>query len=156
MDSTDAPSPAAADAVDEDASTLDGLLRFTSLCLGLGIPADRVVADFRGGLEDLRQRGSLSVQEMAGVRARAAEGVKDNEQWAEGFVPGYLSGWAAAALRVMEARGLEASKEMRRAVVTSPDAGFLSSLLDCAATATHRGELVGVFTAYAAERAAGR
>lgn len=34
---------------------LHDLLRFTLTCTGLGIPPERVVGDFRSGLEKLRQ-----------------------------------------------------------------------------------------------------
>ena len=54
-------------AQDEPSELLD-LYRFTTTCLGLGIPADKVAGDFVFGLEDLRQRGVLPLEDMARVR----------------------------------------------------------------------------------------
>ncbi|PAZ15265.1 hypothetical protein CLM62_14585 [Streptomyces sp. SA15] len=44
------------------------LFRFTLLSHAFGISEGKVTADFQNGLEDLRQRGVLSLEDMAQAR----------------------------------------------------------------------------------------
>jgi hypothetical protein len=129
---------------DRDApSELLELYRFTATCLGLGIPPHKVAGDFRFGLEGLRQRGVIPLEELARVRACTAGEAKEYPvQWAAGFVAAYRSAWAAAVLRVLDTRGVEFSKELHRGVNLCPDADVLTRFLDQAVTATHQADLV--------------
>ncbi|MCK8435167.1 hypothetical protein G3I77_19735 [Streptomyces sp. D2-8] len=133
---------------DEQDSQQDGpselldLYRFTAVCLALGIPPHKVAGDFRFGLEGLRQSGVVPLEDLALVHARAAGEVEHPERWAAGFTAGYHSAWAAAVLRVLEARGVEFSKHLHRGLHLCSDADRLTRLLDRAVTATHEADLV--------------
>lgn len=118
------------------------LYRFSTTCLELGIPEDRVAGDFLFGLEGLRQDGVLRVEDVARVRADAVGERDEPAQWAAGFAAGYLSAWAAAVLRVLDTRGVEYSKELYRGVNLCPDAELLTRFLDRALTATRQADLV--------------
>lgn len=127
---------------DEPPELLD-LFRFSSTCLALGIPQDKVAGDFLFGLESLRQSGVLRLEDLARVRAsEMAESEEHRAQWAEGFAAGSLSAWAAAVLRVLDTRGVAYSKELHRFVNLCPDAAALTRFLDRAVTATHQADLV--------------
>ncbi|MEV2216312.1 hypothetical protein AB0H86_33655 [Streptomyces sp. NPDC050997] len=126
---------------DEPPELLD-LYRFSTTCLALGIPEDRVAGDFLFGLEGLRQRGILRVEDVARVRAYAVGEGDAPEQWAAGFAAGYLSAWAAAVLRVLDTRGVGFSKELHRGVNLCHDAQQLTRFLDRALTATQQADLV--------------
>ncbi len=118
---------------------------FTAMCLGLGIPAEKVAGDFRNALEDLRQRGVVPLEEVARLRAHSAGGTREHPvPWAEGFAAGYLAAWAAAILRVLETRGLDfgQDKHVFRPLNVCTDADLLTRLLDRAVTVTHEAELV--------------
>ncbi|MDW4904917.1 hypothetical protein RB628_06030 [Streptomyces sp. ADMS] len=99
--------------------------------LGLGISADKVAGDFVFGLEDLRQRGVLPLEDMARVRATTEE---HPVPWAAGFAAGYLSAWAAAVLLVLDTRGVAISKHFFRPLNLCTDAGTLTRLLEQAVT----------------------
>lgn len=119
------------------------LYRFAAMCLALHIPKEKVAGDFRNGLEDLRQRGVLSVEDLAGIHARMDGEERDcPEQWAAGFTAGYLAAWAAAVLRVLATRGIGFSKHLHRGVHLCPDANMLTRFLDRAVTATREADLV--------------
>ena len=120
-----------AEAVQDEPSELLDLYRFTDMCLGLGIPPDKVAGDFVFGLEDLRQRGVLHLDDMARVRGTMEE---DPEPWVAGFATGYLSGWAAAILRVLDTRGIAVSKHFFRPLNLCTDADTLTRLLEQAVT----------------------
>ncbi|WP_210585323.1 hypothetical protein [Streptomyces sp. GESEQ-35] len=116
---------------------LNNLVRFTAVTLALGVPPNRVVADFQSGLEDLRQRGSLSLEQLADVRSKVGRRSQEHAtEWTEGFVAGYVSAWGAAVLRVLETRGIPVSTEIYRALSTCPDADALTRFLDRAVTVT--------------------
>ncbi|MEU5699567.1 hypothetical protein [Streptomyces aurantiacus] len=118
---------------------------FTGMCLGLGIPPEKVAGDFRNTLEDLRQRGVVPLEEVARQRAHSAGGTREHPvPWAEGFAAGYLAAWAAAILRVLETRGLDfgQDKHVFRPLNVCTDADLLTRLLDRAVTVTHEAELV--------------
>lgn len=137
---------------DPDASQeLLELLQFTSLSLGLAVPLERVVADFYAGLEDLRQRGSVSLREMARLRAQLNRRPEkhEDEDWVEGYTAGYTAGWAGAVLRVLEVRHIDVPKEIYRPISVCPDPDALTRYLDCAVTATTAEQL------FATERANG-
>ncbi|MEV2194207.1 hypothetical protein AB0I02_24940 [Streptomyces phaeochromogenes] len=111
----------------------------------MGIPKEKVAGDFRNSLEDLRQRGVLPLEELAQLRASTDAGTKEHPaQWAAGFAAGYLAAWAAAVLRVLDARGLDfgEDKHLFRALNLCTDADLLTRFLDRAVTATHAGDLV--------------
>ncbi|MDH6623704.1 hypothetical protein M2271_001496 [Streptomyces sp. LBL] len=129
------------------------LYRFSTTCLALGIPEDRVAGDFLFGLEGLRQRGILRVEDLARVRAEAVGEGEAPAQWAAGFAAGYLSAWAAAVLRVLDTRDVGFSKELHRGVNLCHDADLLTRFLDRALTATHQADLV---TGETSPRSAGR
>ncbi|MET8564627.1 hypothetical protein ABZV75_30155 [Streptomyces flaveolus] len=81
------------------------------------------MADFCDGLEDLRQSGSVSVQELADLRAKVAGGVEHVGQWTRGT------------------RDTGVEKDMRHAITTCPDdAAFLTRLFDRAVTVTSADE----------------
>ncbi|GCB46736.1 hypothetical protein SNL152K_4034 [Streptomyces sp. NL15-2K] len=102
-----------------------------------------MAGDFRFGLEDLRQRGVIPLEDLARVRAcTAGEAEEHPAQWGAGFAAGYRSAWAAAVLRVLDTRGVEFSKEFHRGVNLCPDADVLTRFLDRAVTATHQTDLV--------------
>ncbi|MFF3510209.1 hypothetical protein [Streptomyces sp. NPDC002573] len=117
------------------------LYRFTTTCLALGIPVPKVAGDFWFGLERLRQRGVLPLEEAARIRAVTA-GVDPPEQWAAGFAAGYRSAWAAAALRVLDTRGVGFSKDLHRGLNLCVDPDALTRFLDRAVTATHETDVV--------------
>jgi hypothetical protein len=119
------------DSAQDEPSELLDLYRFTTTCLGLGIPADKVAGDFVFGLEDLRQRGVLPLEDMARVRGTMEE---HPEPWAAGFAAGYNSAWAAAVLRVLDTRGIAVSKQFFRPLNLCTDAGVLTRLLEQAVT----------------------
>jgi hypothetical protein len=122
---------------------LAGLLRFTMTSQMLGIPREKVQGDFLFGLESLRQRGLLPLEDVARVRARTSSLAQDHrEQWAAGYVAGYLAAWAAAILRVLDTRGVEFDKHLHRALNLCPDTDALTRFLDRAVTATHEADLV--------------
>ncbi|MFK4147019.1 hypothetical protein [Streptomyces sp. NPDC004065] len=158
MTEPDQPPPTDAGKEEEEEAETGGqpelaeLLQFTMTCLALGIPANKVLADFYSGLEDLRQSGSVSMRELADLHAKVAGNVEHVGQWTQGFVAGYVSGWSAAVLRLMETRDIEVEKDMRRAITTCPDAGFLTRLFDRAVTVTSADELLGLFAAERATR----
>lgn len=113
------------------------LMQFSWTCLALGIPQDKVAGDFLFGLERLRQGGELQLEDMARTRAReVAESGEHHEWWAAGFAAGYLSAWAAAGLRVLDARGVPFDKELFRGLHLCADADVLTRFLDSAVTAT--------------------
>jgi hypothetical protein len=126
---------------DEPPELLD-LYRFSTTCLALGIPEDKVAGDFLFGLEGLRQRGVLRVEDVARMRADAVGEGEEPAQWAAGFAAGYLSAWAAAVLRVLDTRGVGFSKELHRGVSLCGDADLLTRFLDRALTAAHQADLV--------------
>jgi hypothetical protein len=126
---------------DEPSELLD-LYRFSTTCLALGIPEDRVAGDFLFALEGLRQDGILRLEDVARVRAEAVGEREEPAQWAAGFAAGYRSAWAAAVLRVLDARNVEYSKELYRGVNLCGDADLLTRFLDRALTATHQADLV--------------
>ncbi|MDO0912455.1 hypothetical protein QQM39_16835 [Streptomyces sp. DT2A-34] len=127
---------------DEPPELID-LLRFTTTCLGLGIPAPKVAGDFRFGLEDLRQRGILPLEEVARIRAvTAGEATDRPEEWAAGFAEGYRSAWAAAVLSVLDTRGVVFDKHLHRGLNLCLDTDKLTRFLDRAVTATHEADLV--------------
>ncbi|MEU6093991.1 hypothetical protein [Streptomyces sp. NPDC047079] len=121
-------------------SELFDLYRFTTTCLALGIPVPKVAGDFRFGLEGLRQRGVLPLEDVARIRA-VTEG-EDHPGWAAGFAAGYRSAWAAAILRVLDRRGVAFSKHLHRGLNLCPDADALTRFLDRAVTAAHEADLV--------------
>ncbi|MFF7314471.1 hypothetical protein [Streptomyces sp. NPDC008137] len=116
---------------------LHDLLRFTLTCMGLGIPPERVVGDFRSGLEELRQQGSLSVQDMARIRARVDKRPDDDhedEEWVRGYTAGYTAAWAGAVLRLLEMRDIAVPKEVGRPLHLCPDLDTLTRCFDRAIT----------------------
>ncbi|MBC9725701.1 hypothetical protein [Streptomyces sp. TRM68367] len=125
-------------------SELFDLYRFTTTCLALGIPAPKVAGDFLFGLEDLRQRGVVPLEEVARIRASTAgeEAREHLEQRASGFAAGYRSAWAAAILRVLDTRGVEFDKHLHRGLHLCPDTDRLTRFLDRAVTATDEADLV--------------
>ncbi|MEU6377576.1 hypothetical protein [Streptomyces sp. NPDC046909] len=127
----------------DDPPELVDLFRFTTTCLALGIPPAKVKGDFHFGLEGLRQRGALPLEEVARVRAvTAGQDQEHRERWGAGFTAGYLAAWAAAVLRVMDTRGVDFSKELYRGVNLCLDADLLTRFLDRAVTATQEADLV--------------
>jgi hypothetical protein len=129
---------------DDVASELFDLYQFTTWSHALGVPAPKVAGDFLFGLERLRQRGVIPLEEMAMIHATTGgeEAASHPEQWAAGFAAGYRSAWAAAVLRVLDTRGVEFSKELHRGVHVCPDVDVLTRFLDRAVTATHQADLV--------------
>ncbi|MGW7254720.1 hypothetical protein [Streptomyces sp. NPDC054834] len=131
---------------DLDASPeLHDLLRFSLVSMGLGVPLERVVGDFRWGLEDLRRRGSLSLRDMARIRARVDKRPDDeheDEEWARGYTAGYTAAWAGAVLRVLEVRDIEVPKEIFRPLYLCPDPDALTRYLDRAITVDTPEELL--------------
>lgn len=124
-------------------SELVDLYNFTTMSLELVIPAPKVAGDFRFGLEGLRQRGVIPLEEMARIRATAAGEAQDHlERWAAGFAEGYRSAWAAATLRVLETRGVAFDKHLHRGLNLCDDTDRLTRFLDRAVTATHEADLV--------------
>ncbi|MFF4487505.1 hypothetical protein ACFY0F_13590 [Streptomyces sp. NPDC001544] len=120
-----------------DSSNLHALLWFTLACMDLGIPLERIVGDFRFGLEELRQQGSLPLQEMARIRARVdkqPENEHEDEDWVRGYTAGYTAAWAAAVLRVLEVRDIALPKEVFRPLYVCPDPNALTRYLDRAIT----------------------
>ncbi|MFE9448874.1 hypothetical protein [Streptomyces sp. NPDC006739] len=116
---------------------LHDLLRFTLTAIGLGVPPERVVGDFRSGLEELRQQDCLPLRDMARVRARVDKRPDDehgDEEWVRGYIAGYTAAWAAAVLRLLETRDIEVPKEVFRPLYVCPDPGFLTRRLDHAIT----------------------
>lgn len=116
---------------------LHDLLRFTLTCTGLGIPPEQVVGDFRFGLEELRQQGSLSLRDMARVRATVDERPDDgheDEEWVRGYTAGYTAAWAGAVLRLLETRDIAVPKEVFRPLYVCPDPDILTHWLDRAIT----------------------
>ncbi|WP_328341136.1 hypothetical protein [Streptomyces violaceus] len=123
---------------------LHDLLRFTLTCMGLGIPPERVVGDLRYGLEELRQRGSLPLRDMARIRARVDERPDDEHQdgeWVRGYTAGYTAAWAGAVLRLLEMRDIEVPKEVFRLLHLCPDPDTLTRCLDRAITVDTAEEL---------------
>lgn len=121
----------------DDSSNLHNLLWFTLAGMDLGIPLERIVGDFRFGLEKLRQQGSLSFREMARIRARVdkqPENEHEDEDWVRGYAAGYTAAWAAAVLRVLEARDIALPKEVFRPLYVCPDPEILTRCLDRAVT----------------------
>ncbi|MFE6094238.1 hypothetical protein ACFQ7M_19995 [Streptomyces massasporeus] len=123
---------------DPDAAPeLQDLLRFTLTCMGLGIPPERVMGDFRSGLEELRQQGSLSLQDMARIRARVDKRLDDeheDEEWVRGYTAGYKAALAGAVQRLLETRDITVPKEVFRPLHMCPDADTLTRCLDRATT----------------------
>ncbi|MFG2130999.1 hypothetical protein ACGFNV_24715 [Streptomyces sp. NPDC048751] len=119
------------------------LLQFTSLSLALAVPAELVLADFYTGLEELRQRGSVSLREMARMRAQMGRrpGGNQEEEWAGGYAAGYAAAWAAAILRILDGRDINVPKEIYRAISVCPDPDALTGCLDRAVTVTTAEEL---------------
>ncbi len=116
---------------------LHDLLRFTLTCMGLGIPPEKVVGDFRSGLEKLRQQGSLSLQDMARIRARMDKRPDDehgDEEWARGYTAGYTAAWAGAVLRLLDMRDIAVPKEVFRPLHVCPDPDTLTRCFDRAIT----------------------
>ncbi|MEV1081639.1 hypothetical protein AB0I98_25900 [Streptomyces sp. NPDC050211] len=127
---------------DEQTNYLDELCRFTVLCLQLGISWDKAAGDFRDGLEELRQQGKITLDEMAVARAKTQGKVReDPTEWTEGFVAGYLSAWCAATLRILETRDVPVGKEIWRGLYACPDADALTHFLDRSVTVTHAEDL---------------
>ncbi len=126
------------EAAEDEPSELLDLYRFTATCLGLGIPEHKVAGDFVFGLEGLRQRGVLPLEDMARVRATMEE---HPEPWAAGFAAGYLSAWAAAVLRVLDTRGVAVSKHFFRPLNLCTDADTLTRLLEQAVTVAQETDL---------------
>ncbi|MFC8666283.1 hypothetical protein [Streptomyces sp. NPDC057199] len=130
---------------DDSEDELFNLFRFTTTCLALGIPKEKVAGEFRHSLEDFRQRGVLPLEELAQLRASTDAGTKEHPaQWAAGFAAGYLAAWAAAILRVLDTRGLDfgQDKHLFRPLNLCTDADLLTRFLDRAVTATHAADLV--------------
>jgi hypothetical protein len=130
---------------DDSEDELFDLFRFTTTCLALGIPKEKVAGDFRHSLEDFRQRGVLPLKELAQLRATTDGGAKEHPvQWAEGFAAGYLAAWAAAILRVLDTRGVSfgQDKHLFRPLNLCTDADLLTRFLDRAVTATDAADLV--------------
>ncbi|MEU5095933.1 hypothetical protein [Streptomyces sp. NPDC020996] len=131
---------------DLDASPeLFDLLRMNSLALGLGVPPELVLADFRVGLEDLRQKGSVSLQDMARIRAgldKRTDEDHEDEDWVRGYAAGYTAAWGGAVLRVLEVRDINVRKEIYRYLSMCPDPDALTRYLDRAVTASTSEELV--------------
>jgi hypothetical protein len=111
-------------------SELLDLFRFATTCLALRIPALKVAGDLLSGLEELRQRGVIPLEEMAQIRATTS-GVTEEHigRWAAGFAEGYRSAWAAATLHVLDTRGIEYSKHLFRPLYLCGDAGLLTRFL---------------------------
>lgn len=131
------------DSQQDEPPELVDLLRFTTTCLGLGIPAPKVAGDFRFGLEGLRQRGILPLEDVARIRAVTAREARAHpEGWAAGFAEGYRSAWAAAILRVLNARGVAFGKHLHRGLNLCLDTDKLTHFLDRAVTATHEADLI--------------
>ncbi|MGX1909652.1 hypothetical protein ACWIID_12390 [Streptomyces phaeochromogenes] len=130
---------------DDSEDELFNLLRFTTTCLALGIPKEKVAGDFRHSLEDFRQRGVLPLEELAQLRASTDGDAKEHPaQWAAGFAAGHLAAWAAAILRVLDTRGVSfgQDKHLFRALNLCGDVDLLTRFLDRALTATHVADLV--------------
>lgn len=131
------------DSRQDDPPELVDLLRFTTTCLGLGIPVPKVAGDFRFGLEGLRQRGILSLEDVARIRAvTAGEATDHPEEWAAGFAEGYRSAWAAAVLRVLDTRGIAFDKHLHRGLNLCLHTDRLTRFLDRAVSAAHEADLV--------------
>ncbi|WP_225832492.1 hypothetical protein [Streptomyces sp. NK08204] len=131
------------DDVDSSPELMD-LLRMCMLSVGLAVPPERVLGDFRAGLERLRQQGSVSLRSMARVRAqldRRPGDEHEDEDWVRGYTAGYTAAWAGAVLRVLEVRDIEVSKEIFRPLSLCPDADALTRYLDRAVTASTPEEL---------------
>ncbi|MFF4398282.1 hypothetical protein [Streptomyces sp. NPDC001480] len=121
----------------DDSSNLHDLLWFTLAGMDLGIPPERIVGDFRFGLEKLRQQGSLPLQEMARIRAtvdKQPENEHEDEDWVRGYTAGYTAAWAAAVLRVLKVRDIALPKEVFRPLYVCPDPDALTRYLDRAIT----------------------
>ncbi|MFF9604433.1 hypothetical protein ACF1GY_19450 [Streptomyces sp. NPDC014684] len=131
------------DDLDASPELLD-LLRFNLLSVGLGVPPERVLGDFRAGLEELRRQGSLSLRDMARIRAgldkQSAEDHED-EDWVRGYIAGYTAAWSGAVLRVLEVRDIDVPKEIYRPLSLCPDPDALARYLDRAITADTPEEL---------------
>jgi hypothetical protein len=96
-----------------------------------------VVGDFRFGLEELRQQGSLSLRDMARVRATVDERPDDgheDEEWVRGYTAGYTAAWAGAVLRLLQTRDIAVPKEVFRPLYVCPDPDILTHWLDRAIT----------------------
>ncbi|MEU1849423.1 hypothetical protein ABZ499_09120 [Streptomyces sp. NPDC019990] len=123
---------------DPDATPeLHELLRFTLTSMGLGIPPERVAGDFRSGLEKLRQQGSLSLEDMARIRARVDKRPDDeheDEEWVRGYAAGYTAAWAGAVPRLLEMRDIAVPKEVFRPLYLCPDPDTLTRCLERALT----------------------
>ncbi|MEU7720219.1 hypothetical protein [Streptomyces tibetensis] len=121
----------------DTAPELHELLRFTLTSMSLGIPPERVAGDLRSGLEALRQQGSISLQDMARIRARVDKRPDDeheDEEWVRGYTAGYTAAWAAAVLRLLEMRDIDVPKEVFRPLHLCPDPATLTRCLDRALT----------------------
>ncbi|MFE1457612.1 hypothetical protein ACFW7K_22530 [Streptomyces sp. NPDC058735] len=89
------------------------------------------------GLEKLRRQGSLSLQDMARIRARMDKRPDDeheDEEWAWGYTAGYAAAWAGAVLRLLDMRDIAVPKEVFRPLHVCPDPDTPTRCFDRAIT----------------------
>ena len=127
---------------DEMPKEVADIFRMTALAAALGIPAFKLGADMRLGLEDLRRDGVITLQYMADLHAKVVEEAKgDPALWTSGFVIGYRAAWSAAIQRVLDTREVDVDKNAQRLIQLWPDSDALALLLENAVTATDEFEL---------------
>lgn len=113
-------------------------LQIMALLLGLGISPKKAVHGFNTQLKKFTRHDSLSLEEMAGMRAKLG---RWSEEHTDGWAKGYAEGLPAAVVQVLEERDIEFSDEMHHYITVCTDVKDLTEWLTLASTVTDAHDL---------------
>jgi hypothetical protein len=106
-------------------------IQLTAVAMSLGVHPVKAAQGLCIRLKDLSQLGSVSREELRGMRAKLGSWT---DEYANGWAEGYSEGWAAAIVRVLEQRDITVSDEIDGYLTTRTDLKALADWLDLAAT----------------------